>query len=278
MAGRSSPPNVTVPEIRLTAFGDAEAADFVQRMTGVSAHDAGRVVEAIGGFPLALVVAVSILRAQGGKPDALLDVVSGLERLISGAAADARTGFYVLDTDDPREISQFEAALQEALEAEGANTELLPPQRGSWKRRFRTRYSSERMEQLLDKAERAVEVVSLAKPESEANRNHAEAIARLLEASASIPNVVLSAGSVLFIKTTDQRGSTVFSKTLTATELRYFDENKQLFATPAEALRWLEVLSTVEVDDITHPIAQASDRSRKTLTVESPIQLPPVST
>ena len=72
------------------------------------------------------------------------------------------------------------------------------------------------------------------------NLANAQAIARLLEASALIPNMVVKSGSVLFIKVTDAMGSRVCSVTLTATQLRVFEESTHLLSDPQRALAFLE--------------------------------------
>jgi hypothetical protein len=149
-------------------------------------------------------------------------------------------GFYFLDTDDPRAISSFERALEDVLEANDAPVDLHDQSRGSWRGWWRRRYPHERMDALADKAECAAEVAALTKPEGEANRSHAEAVARLIESTADIPNLVVIAGSVLLIKVTDTTGPRVVRKTLTATELRRFEERDELLSDPARALAFLQ--------------------------------------
>jgi hypothetical protein len=46
-------------------------------------------------------------------------------------------------------------------------------------------------------------------------------------------------GSVLLIKATDDRGARIISKTLTATQLRAFEQDERLLSHPADALNFL---------------------------------------
>ena len=62
---------------------------------------------------------------------------------------------------------------------------------------------------LLDSATVRLEVAALARPESDANRNNAEAIVRLIDAFAAIPDLVMIFGSVVLVKATDDRGAIV---------------------------------------------------------------------
>jgi hypothetical protein len=109
-------------------------------------------------------------------------------------------------------------------------------------RRFaflRRRYGRARLSEIADQLERAAEVAALAKPESEANRNNAEAIARFAEAASATPSFFAIAGSVLFIKITDEFGPRIFAKTLTATELKRIQQHPVPLTDPAKILEIL---------------------------------------
>jgi hypothetical protein len=125
-------------------------------------------------------------------------------------------------------------------DGQGSEATVVKRRRGvfAW---LQHRYTSDRLESLADRLERAAEVSALSKPQSEANRNNAEAIARLLEAARDTPYFVAISESVLVIKTTDSRGPRVLAKTLTATELRMFEEHRIPLADP---MRALDILST----------------------------------
>lgn len=226
--------------------------------------------------PLALRAAVDLLRhwipgarkdklkllanALGGRPQDLTRIAELIEQRVASlptifeqldaltyvlpSSAERAHGSYFLGTDDPRAIAAFERALCDVLElGHPEPVELLEPLRGSWKRAFRDRYDPERLQALADKAERAAEVAALSRPESQANRDNAEALARLLEASVAIDNIVLQSGSVLLVKITDEAGTRVFGKTLTATEMRDYEAQGGGLSNPAEALAFLDRLA-----------------------------------
>lgn len=233
---RWGPPFTVINVGPLTA---SEALKLLRcRLPTLDSASASRMVEDLDGLPLALDLAASLV-----EQDSASGVLEELQAVETAAAAaeNAGHGGYYLDTNDPRTISAFERAFADVV-SPSRDVQLEPPERGSWKRRWSARYSDDRLEQLLDKAERAAGVAALTRPEGQSNRDNAEAIARLLEASSAIPNMVVASGSVLVIKLTDQSGAQVFCKTLTATELRRFEENQHLLSRPAEALAFLKVL------------------------------------
>lgn len=210
----------------------AEARELARQLyPTLTAGNVDRMVAATGGH--ALLVSALLHAASASSDGDPLDLLVTL-----GGAVIDRAGWYYLDTDDPRLIAEWERAF-EGLAEEGSEVDLAEFKRGSWRRAWRRRYSPERTEEILDSAERAAEVAALSRPESDANRNNAEAIARLIEASTAIPNLVVVSGSVLLIKVTDKRGARIISKTLTATQLRTFEANEHLLSHPADALEFL---------------------------------------
>jgi len=220
---------------------DAGAVDLLRRrLPELDADEVSGIVQELGRLPLTLNLVASLVERQ--SVDSVLGELRALQATLAAAEVE-RQGFYYLDTNDPRAISEFERAFAEVVSPSG-DVEFDAPEHGSWRRKWSARYTGERLDTLLDKGERAAEVAALARPEGQANRDNAEAIARLLEASSAIPNMVVASGSVLLIKLTDESGARVFSKTLTATELRRFEENQYLLSQPAEALAFLKVLGT----------------------------------
>lgn len=234
--------------VNVGPFTASEALDLLRRrLPTLDPADASRIIDDLGRLPLALDLVASLVEQQSAS-----EVLNELHAVTKAAAAaeTAGSGSYYLDTNDPGEISAFERAFTDIVGHSGP-VQLEAPERGSWKRRWLARYPEERLEQLIDKAERAAEVAALTRPEGQANRDNAEAIARLLEASSAIPNMVVSSGSVLLIKLTDQSGPQVFCKTLTPTELRRFEENQHLLSRPAEALAFLQVLAADGPKEVT---------------------------
>ena len=238
--------------IQMSPQLDAEEARALVREAApnLSAEDMQRIVDATGGLPV-LLSALAQATDSWSVGDAV-DVLNSFESLIV-----ERAGRYFLDTDDPRLITEWERAFQQ-LGEEGSAVDLADFDQGSWRRTWRRRFTPERTEQLLDSAERAAEVAALTRPESDANRNNAEAIARLIEASTAIPNLVVISGSVLLIKVTDDRGARIISKTLTATQLRAFEQDERLLSHPAEALNFLAE-STPPPPSLTEGAQSAAD-------------------
>lgn len=210
----------------------SEAWDLARHLSpSLSVDDFERILIASAGSPLLLPALVEAASSWGESN--ALDALQAFRR-IEGEA----DGRYFLDTDDPRLIANWERAFQR-LGKDGSEIDFVDFERGSWRRRWRRRFTDERLDALLDSAERAAEVSALSRPEADANRNNAEAIARLMEASAAIPNLVVMSGSVLLVKITDESGSRIVSKTLTPTQLRAFEESEALLSRPADALRFL---------------------------------------
>jgi len=206
-------------ELAAHAYPSLAVTD-VERMVDVSRGDV-------------FVLSVLLRAASESSESDALRVFDVLQRIEANSG-----GQYFLDTADPRLIADWERSFQ-SLGGSDDEVELADFEPGSWTRRWQRRYSTERVEELLDSAERAAEVAALGRPEADANRNNAEAIARLIEASIAIPNLVIVSGSVLLVKVTDDRGARIVSKTLTATQLRAFEANERLSTSPADALEFL---------------------------------------
>jgi hypothetical protein len=216
-------------------IGDGAAEEFVRAMLpDVSAAVEKRIVELTGRH-------VALLATLGAFPAAWQRGEASGVISVSRAAEEASAGGYFLDTEDPRIITRWERAFVQ-LPSEGA-IELGPFRRGSWFREWRRRPSTR---DAADSAVRAVEVAAVVAPEAVANRDNAEAIARLIEASASTPNVAVNAGSIVLVKVTDDAGtSRIVSETLTPTQLKAFksDEKRLVLADPSRALSYLVSLS-----------------------------------
>jgi hypothetical protein len=223
----------TWPVISLSRLSDEQSIALLQRIvSNLSSDELGALATRSEGIPLVLRLMGDAMR--GKSVSQFIEEIDAFTEVVRHAPGNE--GVYFLDTDDPRAISAFERALSNAL----GSVELGTPKRGSWLRPFRQRYVGEHGQAAFDKAERAIEVQGLAKPEGEANVSYAEASARLLEASAPIPNIVLLSGSILLIKVTNGDGVVnVLMKSLTATELRRLDGNQGALTSPVEALEFL---------------------------------------
>jgi hypothetical protein len=227
--------------IGLSSLDRATATRLVtELLPDIDVAEAEQIATTVGGQPYLLRLASEIAKARSAS--GFLDDYQTLSDALRIGASEGK-GYYYLDTDDPRTISEFERALEKVLSNEG-QVELRDPQHGSWKRWWQRRYSSDRVDSLADRAERAAEVAALTKPEGEANLSNAEAIAKLVEATSAIPSFVILSGSVLVIKLTDDGGPTLVSKTLTATELRRLEDGDELLSSPSQALAFLQTLGS----------------------------------
>jgi len=90
---------------------------------------------------------------------------------------------------------------------------------GKW-RRFRTTIAKRVDERDLDTIKRAAEVRLLEEAEGRSARDYSEAVARLIEASNNVDEVILEVKSVVLVKWTDDTGrSRVIAKVLSPTEM-----------------------------------------------------------
>lgn len=134
------------------------------------------------------------------------DLVSARE--IARSVRGAEHGFYYLDCADPAVVAAFERAF---LEVAG-DVELLSSGREPWRRWWRAR------------GPRTCQAPVCA-------------VARLLAAARAVSRVVLNADSTVFVRSAARVGPRIVSRTLTAAELRHFEQSQRLRADPvAEAL------------------------------------------
>ncbi|MBI2359085.1 MAG: hypothetical protein HYV04_09310, partial [Deltaproteobacteria bacterium] len=120
----------------------------------------------------------------------------------------------------------------------------FPEETGSWWKRviLRTKDAASHDEgrERLVKAERALEVTYLDKPQAEANKNQADAASSLINALAKTSHACIQVGSLLIVKATKADGeSCVVARTLTPRELKKLEENQAILRRPEEILEWL---------------------------------------
>jgi hypothetical protein len=136
--------------------------------------------------------------------------------------------------------------IQELLMAEGFELAFeLPDEDGSWWKRFvfrsKTALTHDEVTKRLKKAERAVEVTYLDKPQAEANNLQAVAAASLIGALNDTERACIQVGSLLVVKATDGDGKTaVIARTLSQDELREIEENQSILREPQKILEFLE--------------------------------------
>jgi hypothetical protein len=206
-----------------------EARAFVRSvLPDAASEQVERIVSATGRDIVLLATVRSSQRSwSSGEADGVVKV--------SNATLRAMDGEYLLDTNNPRVIADWERAFVRL--STGSEISLGTFRRGSW---FRKWSRSPGARQAAAGAARAVEVAALVGPESEANRNNAEAIARLIEASAEVPNLVVCSGSIVLVKFMDDNGTPcVVSETLTPTQLRAFKADGARLQEPSKALTFL---------------------------------------
>jgi hypothetical protein len=139
-------------------------------------------------------------------------------------------------------IARIEA-LFEPLDLERAYE--LPEESGSWWKRIvlRTKgfFTHEEVQKRLQKAERALEVKCLDKPQAEANHLQAQAAAGLIGSLASTPNACIQVGTLLLVKATDREGtSAIVARTLNEEELKMLEENQSVLKRPDSILEFLQ--------------------------------------
>jgi hypothetical protein len=120
----------------------------------------------------------------------------------------------------------------------------LPDESGSWWKRalLRTKnfLTHDEVQDRFRKAEEALEVKYLDKPQAEANNLQAGAAAQLITALNTTHNACVQVGSLLLVKATDTDGKcAVIARTLTSDELRRIEENQAILKRPEEILEWL---------------------------------------
>jgi len=138
------------------------------------------------------------------------------------------------------------SGIQELLAPEGFDLAFaMPDEEGSWWKRFvfrsKTALTHDEVTKRLKKAERAVEVTYLDKPQAEANNLQAVAAASLIGALSGTEKACIQVGSLLIVKATDGDGKTaVIARTLTQDELRELEENQSILREPHRILEFLE--------------------------------------
>ncbi len=131
-----------------------------------------------------------------------------------------------------------------ALDRGFAVAAAFPPEAGSWWKKFllKTRQAATHEEVLerLGKVERGFELQYLDGPQSEANKNQAEAVACLLQSMKDISSGCIQVGSLLVVKATDLDGRVrAAARTLTIQELKRIESNQAMLGQPTEILSWL---------------------------------------
>lgn len=169
-----------------------------------------------------------------------------------------------LSEADGKRTKSVSNAIRHLLDAYGfAVSDEFPEESGSWWKKWfaKTTELATQPEVIerLKKIERAVELQGLHKPQSEINKNEAEAVAALLKAVENVPNAAIQAGAILLVKTNNpQTGPCIQVRTLTQRELAHLERNQKLLASPHDILVKLTELNQTESEAILLPAQDAS--------------------
>lgn len=127
----------------------------------------------------------------------------------------------------------------------------FPSKKGSWWKSWfgksKDVITSDEFVDRLKKGERAIELATLDKAQSEVNKNNSEAAANLIGSLADIDNAALQVGSLLVVKVTSGNTSSIHTRQLTNREMILLEKNQSLLHKPTVIIEKLEQLSCDDV-------------------------------
>lgn len=138
-----------------------------------------------------------------------------------------------------REHSQVESALHNLLSAFDIEVaEEQDPEISSWYRRIlgRAKETSPSLEEVVEKAVRAIEMNTLLLPQAGVDAAQGDALAKLITALGHEDNAVIQIGSMLLVKT----GGVLAARNLTQMELAYLEKNPILIKDPHKVMQQLQ--------------------------------------
>jgi hypothetical protein len=139
-------------------------------------------------------------------------------------------------------IRKLSSAVADFCESLGFSfADDFPAIHGSWFKKWFARAKEElSREEVLDRlkrAERAIELVTLHKPQASVDRDQAEGAARLIESLGTVANANCQVGSLLIVKTTDAAGrSVVKTRTLTADQMIMLERDLDVLKVPSRLI------------------------------------------
>ena len=124
-------------------------------------------------------------------------------------------------------------------------TDDLPEEKGSWWKKifYKTKefLTHDEVLERVESAEAALKLKHLDKPQAEANKAQAEAASQLITALKDTSAACVQVGSLLLVKAPNSNGdSAIFTRTLTAKELKELEENQSILGQPERVLEWLQ--------------------------------------
>lgn len=150
-----------------------------------------------------------------------------------------------LPTHDENEVEVVARAIDNFARELGFEiSDDFPPKISSWFKSWigksKDLLTQDEVQLRLKKAERALELMSLQKHQSEIDKANAEGAAKFLEAVETIPNVAAQIGAILIIKLTQRTGeSKVFTRTLSQKEMILLEEDPSILNSPENVLERL---------------------------------------
>jgi hypothetical protein len=121
----------------------------------------------------------------------------------------------------------------------------FPAETGSWWERFvaktNTAITQPEVNERLQKLERAIELKGLNLPQSEIDKNEANAISTIITAIQDVTSVTVQSGTILLFKLTDKEGKThIHARTLSQLEMIYLEKNQHILKEqPGDVLKQL---------------------------------------
>jgi CspA family cold shock protein len=139
------------------------------------------------------------------------------------------------------------AAVREVLAA--LDIEVVderPPVIGSWRKEmFGKLRRTEEATDVLKRAERALELIALHKPQSEVDANEADALSKLVKSLENQTEAFIRIGSLYVVK----MGGKLSAGGLTQRQLAFLERRKEFVATPADFLAALDEFQRDSIDD-----------------------------
>lgn len=124
----------------------------------------------------------------------------------------------------------------------------LPEENGSWWKRLWMRSkdlaTQEQIHDRLIKIERAAETRYLDKPQAEANKDHAAAVATIMKSLENVNSACVQIGNILLVKhAPNKKDARVMVRTLNAIEMNTLEKNQSLLRNPSSIIQKLQALS-----------------------------------
>jgi hypothetical protein len=123
----------------------------------------------------------------------------------------------------------------------------LPEENGSWWKRFWMRSkelaTQEEIQNRLIKMERMAEARYLDKPQAEANKDHAAAVATIMKSLEQVNSACVQIGNILLVKhAPNKKDARVMVRTLNAIEMNMLEKNQSLLRSPSNIIQKLQAL------------------------------------